>query len=374
MTKTNALTPTSSISNDVGETAGRQSNDRPPWLIFASFLVTAIAVLALLAWSLSSTVILFVELLIAAGAASVGVLLGFLFGMPRGFADDRQDEIGNTPPTDVAYRPSNNLEQVSDWLTKILIGVGLVELGQLRETLRNTAQAVEVSIAAAPAGTNVVTQVVVVTFLVLGFLASFLWTRIYYGPLQTRVDRDVISSLRGRLKQEKEEKEKAVLVAHSLATGEIAVPSITPVTEIRDARFERLDLSDWPEEVIEKIEEFKKSPSIWDSDPADRLFPTALEESQGRRLGAAIVLDLKQALVISLRVRRTAGESLTGVIVFLLHPTFSESVLYVEADCDTAEAKISSAGWFTVVAIMDRGNTVLKYNLKQLPNAPAWFK
>jgi hypothetical protein len=30
------------------------------------------------------------------------------------------------------YRPNTNLEQISDWLTKILVGVGLTQLAQVR--------------------------------------------------------------------------------------------------------------------------------------------------------------------------------------------------------------------------------------------------
>lgn len=55
--------------------------------------------------------------LLALAALLCGALLGFLFGVPRG--------------PRAHQRASTNLEQVSDWLTKILIGVALVNLGEL---------------------------------------------------------------------------------------------------------------------------------------------------------------------------------------------------------------------------------------------------
>src|SRR5260370_6660853 len=135
--------------------------DRPPWLVLATFLVTSVVILVLLAWSVSSARLLFIELLVGAGAISVGGLLGFLFGMPRGPVTSlTPQEDGNSEPS-VRYQPSNNLEQVSDWLTKILIGVGLVELRQLGGALNALGHAVESSLKNAPPGTNVVTQVVV---------------------------------------------------------------------------------------------------------------------------------------------------------------------------------------------------------------------
>lgn len=65
---------------------------------------------------------------------SVGSLLGFLFGMPRSAVAASTNEE-NDSNSALPYRPSTNLEQVSDWLTKILIGVGLVELSQIGPTL-----------------------------------------------------------------------------------------------------------------------------------------------------------------------------------------------------------------------------------------------
>lgn len=357
--------------------------DRPPWIVFAAFLLTSVAVLALLAWSLSSARLLFIELLVAAGATSVGGLLGFLFGMPRGPvesppADDGSDKVALS----ITYRPSNNLEQVSDWLTKILIGVGLVELTKLQGALSALGRSVEMSFAGAPAGTGVATQIVVLTFLVFGFLASFLWTRIYYGPLQTLADRDVVNSLQAKLvvsqtelKQEKETRKKAVSVAHSMVKGEIAIPSAPPLKREAPARARATsDLQEWPADVRQKIEEFKKLPADWNTDPGAQVFPEALDQANGRRLEAEIELELNDALIIKLRVRRVSGEPLGGPVAFLLHPTFTERIIYDEPSGDVAEVTISSGGWFTAVAILDAGKTNLAYDLKELPNAPAWFK
>jgi len=107
-----------------------KSHDRPPWLVFVIFLTTATILLSLYGWSVSSPPLLLTELLVGAASISVGSLLGFLFGMPRAMvAPSTSEETDAAAP--MTYRPSTNLEQVSDWLTKILIGVGLVELRQI---------------------------------------------------------------------------------------------------------------------------------------------------------------------------------------------------------------------------------------------------
>jgi hypothetical protein len=263
-----------------------------------------------------------------------------------------------------------------------LIGVGLVELSKLRGFLSALGSSVESSLAGAPAGTGVVTQIVVLTFIVLGFLASFLWTRIYYGPLQTLADNEVVKSLRGKLivsqselKHEKESHKKAVSVAQSLAKGEIAIPATPPSKDELQVRSKAApNLHDWPEDVRKKVEKFEEARPIWNTDPGAKIFLEARQEANGRRLEAQILLDLDDTLVINLQVRRYSGDHLRGTVAFLLHPTFTEPIIYAEATNDMAEAKISSAGWFTVVAIADNGRTILSFNLKELPNAPAWFK
>jgi hypothetical protein len=55
----------------------------------------------------------------AGGAAAFsGALLGFVFGIPRALAEQRNGPL----------QINTNLEQISDWLTKILVGAGLTSL------------------------------------------------------------------------------------------------------------------------------------------------------------------------------------------------------------------------------------------------------
>jgi tetratricopeptide (TPR) repeat protein len=64
--------------------------------------------------------------LIAGGAAGFsGSLLGFIFGVPKSLADGSQTADGASTN---ASQTNTNLEQISDWLTKILVGAGLTSL------------------------------------------------------------------------------------------------------------------------------------------------------------------------------------------------------------------------------------------------------
>lgn len=361
-----------SRSGPESPTDTKKEERRVPWLVLAVFLITAILILALLAWSVSSARFLFSELLIGAAAISIGGLLGFLFGMPRGRADGQTSEGNGESNQAISYRPSNNLEQVSDWLTKILIGVGLVELKQLVGTLNALGRAVEDSLKDAPAGTSVVTQGAVVVFLVLGFIASFLWTRIYYSALQTLADNALVRELR-------EERDTAVYLTKQMAQGEIPIsPAVLTLPAhhdaVRGSAGSSGDMNNWNSDTVEKIEKFRRSPPVWNTNPGREIFGDAPAERNGRRLRAEVVNDLGLALVLKLIVDRIKGDPLEGTVVFLLHPTFAEPVIYEKAKLNRAERTISTGGWFTAVAIMDEGNTVLSYDLRTMPNVPQWFK
>ncbi len=69
--------------------------------------------------------------LIALSAIFCGGFLGFLFGIPRAHSGgglptgDATDGTANKKRR--AYEENTNLEQISDWLTKIIVGVTLVQ-------------------------------------------------------------------------------------------------------------------------------------------------------------------------------------------------------------------------------------------------------
>lgn len=118
----------------------------------------------------------------AAACFMAGFLAGFLFGVPKvdgaraedGRADGRRGRFSQLQNT--------NLEQISDWLTKIIVGVGLVELRTLPEHLKRAAGWVAQSLtgtsAAEPAAVSFAGSLIVY-FSTLGFLAGYLLTMLY---------------------------------------------------------------------------------------------------------------------------------------------------------------------------------------------------
>jgi hypothetical protein len=140
-----------------------------------------------------------VGLLIAGAALVTGGLLGFLFGIPRTHQDapaacavggGAQAVSGDGHGPD--YRPNTNLEQISDWLTKILVGVGLTQLTVLPEKLEQLAQHAARGLDEAGNGATFALSLMIY-YHVSGFLFCFLWTRLYL-PREFR-EADIITTL-----------------------------------------------------------------------------------------------------------------------------------------------------------------------------------
>jgi len=62
----------------------------------------------------------------ASGAAFfAGTIGGFLFGVPKSISNPTMTP---SPPITNRYKINTNLEEISDWLTKIILGLGLVHI------------------------------------------------------------------------------------------------------------------------------------------------------------------------------------------------------------------------------------------------------
>jgi hypothetical protein len=162
--------------------------------------------------------------IVAGGAFAVGTLFGFLFGIPRTLQE--QPAATGKGDADRALQSTNtNLEQISDWLTKILVGVGLTQIHGLRQEL--AAMASYFAVAGAPG----VTLAMILNFAIAGFLSGYLLTRLFLTGAFVAVER----SLREHSTKAKE-LEKAGKFDAALNEYESALKKITPATPATERR------------------------------------------------------------------------------------------------------------------------------------------
>jgi hypothetical protein len=119
-----------------------------------------------------------VGLLTALAAFLAGCLTGFLFGIPR-VVSSGQARLG----TSSDYSPSSNLAEVSDWLTKLLLGAGLVQLTHLGAPISHLIDTVAAGLHTTPAYSGpatVMAGAIIFGYVTIGLLDGYVVTTIWY--------------------------------------------------------------------------------------------------------------------------------------------------------------------------------------------------
>jgi hypothetical protein len=163
-----------------------------------------------------------IGLLVSSAAGLVGAFLGFLFGMPRDLSGRQAPQRSAENPdgqVPASVSPSgslengrfawanNNLVEVSDWLTKIIVGIGLVEfrdlvpwLGEVSATAGAAAGFADVH-----AQTTFGVSVILASF-VYGFLLAYIYARTIIAVIFAKAQNEVDDELRRKLEQVESEK------------------------------------------------------------------------------------------------------------------------------------------------------------------------
>jgi hypothetical protein len=143
-------------------------------------------------------------LLWALACSIFGGTLGFLFGIPRVVQTGEQDAAGTsglsqTAAQTPAYQQQVNtgLERVSEWLTTMLVGVGLTQLGSLADHLKQAAEAIAPAFGGAANG-RTFAGALIVFFSASGFLGSYMMTRLFIASAFGRADTRPIGSVSER--------------------------------------------------------------------------------------------------------------------------------------------------------------------------------
>jgi hypothetical protein len=122
-------------------------------------------------------------------SAGVGTLLGFLFGIPRAIAVPEQTNrpSGGVQAAVRRYVGNTNLEQISDWLTKAIVAIGLIEIRRIAQLADSLATQLRPFLGKS-SDTNETVLIIGGLFVVIGFLSGFLWTRMYLTEEFRRAD------------------------------------------------------------------------------------------------------------------------------------------------------------------------------------------
>jgi hypothetical protein len=165
--------------------------------LFPLLLITAGVVTVAVCATISENYWDFLGLLLIISLASSlsGTVLGFLFGIPRlNRKFDPRDDYDKT----TKYYPNTNLEDVSDWLTKIIIGVTLTQLTRIPGILQGIADNILLSSDCETMNCNFAKPMIIsliICFLIIGFMTGYFYTRLYLPNLFTIMEENRIKEV-----------------------------------------------------------------------------------------------------------------------------------------------------------------------------------
>jgi hypothetical protein len=160
------------------------------YMFFAPFVALGLVFVLLGGWHDHPVV----AMLWAVACLACGGCVGFLFGIPRVLQQDStarpQGSDAKTSDTSrqglYSIRANTNLEQISDWLTKIIVGVTLIQLQKLPGELNRASLFIANSLGGA--NDQSFAGAIIVFFSAGGFLGGYIFTRLFLTGAFYRAD------------------------------------------------------------------------------------------------------------------------------------------------------------------------------------------
>lgn len=178
----NPITTTENLSKDIGSTINdiqKESNVSSIAKEVSSNLESKLSPKFGMATAIG------IGLLVAFASLVFGGFLGFIFAIPK-------IKYNNNNSNSNQVIQNDNLEEISDWLTKIIVGVSLTQLKEFPELMDKLGKYL------APAFTNsrlegattnaseIIGVSITLYYVILGFMILYLWTRIEYKSVLSR--------------------------------------------------------------------------------------------------------------------------------------------------------------------------------------------
>lgn len=275
--------------------------------------------------------ILAASLFTSMAALAIGIFIGFIFGVPR---QAQADGINNG-----TFASNTNLEQISDWLTKILVGITLTQISQIPNQIHMLGETLGPSL-----GNDDTAEIIGITycifFVTLGFLMGYLWTRIYFRQML----------------------EKAESLAGSI--------SINTFKEYQNLKDEYMDSG------VPTKEEFSISKSNLNDPQKGKWGGKSL--SNNRTINAIVtpVAYNSELFKVTIDVKSTDPIlfPLLGKVKFHLHPSFRNSTTEVDVIQEVARLNLLAWGAFTIGVECDNSLTKLELDLATIESAPVLFR
>jgi len=145
-----------------------------------------------------------IALLISMGLTAAGYVVGLLFSVPKATAGSSHNasdkDAQSSQSARQIYSLNTNLEEVADWLTKIIVGLGLVEAKRIITFMLNASAALGATLASAEPTLNQpasqgISMGIILSFPPIGFLLGFFSVRLYVSRALYNVDKAILQPI-----------------------------------------------------------------------------------------------------------------------------------------------------------------------------------
>lgn len=314
--------------------------------------------------------------MVALAAMLIGGFLGFLFGIPRSLQRSnvsQEDSLQTTHGQQRPYSNNTNLEQISDWLTKIIVGVSLTQLPAIERNFTRLADTISSGFEGfLPKGfAYPFVASLIIFYSICGFLAVYLWAKIYLLQQLT-----VLDNMLGPNLTEKIERVEGKLI-----------------------QVEEKQVSNEISEQVGKLEEFNKLKNKITHIEAQPEFRAIVEAAKpepvkfiddcqkGRWGGQSVNGNYKlsasfhkkdvhnETYELDLIVECSVDSPFIGDVYFFLHDSYyPDCIKKVTPINNIAHLRITSYEAFTVGVVGNNGNLKLELDLNRIENAPEDYK
>lgn len=338
--------------------------------------------------------ILFIGLTLGIASFTSFFFVGILFGMPK-----RNYKKENN------YSLNNGLSEISDWLTKIIVGLALVNLKEIPGYIISFAEYIRIASKFDGQLLNIYTIGILFYFGFLGLFIGYNYMRLVRVNKYKYTDDNLI--LREleiskekilEVKTESKEKDKKIIELQSLVhekeqltkalIDRVNEPSLsnakiqTVIKNLIDSGEAKKGDENIELHVDKMIDEAKmklhKGLITHHDDPQKGQWKSSAINNQ-RELKATVIEEAKGLYKIKLQVISTNPKDNPlkkgDIILFALHNTFGDlPFMLVKVEKQSAELNFYAYGSFTVGAFVDDGSTELELDLAELPNVSSHFK
>lgn len=313
-------------------------------------------------------------ILIAGASLSSGGFLGFIFGIPS---------MSQTPTAKLKY--NDNLVQISDWLTKIIVGVGLTQLYNIPRFIRKIGEQFQINFGGGNWAINV-SIAIMSYFFVLGFLMIYFWTKTDYSTIMKNMDDDLnkqLADTEKKLDEEIKAKEQAQEEKKSMATEIVQRDLQSKITEatIADKNGNFVLQNDGSnsranfEELKGIVNELLPSKKIIVTDDLQKNRWGAKSENGGKRINAKVTKNNWQNLFdVYISITNVDNTPLIDPVAIFIHDSYQvpDNVIYVSPTDGKAQLTLLASKAFTL-GVLFTDKTELELDLNDQLGFPPEF-